>query len=280
MTYIYTPATATALNSAFYYMNINAPSDPYAAVILAYAYVQSLGMFVIASDLQYGKPVVNPPILQNFTAVPGAIADTLSIVNLTDLTVEFNNSNPGGFRYALDSLTPFNHATEILTPTNRQTYWALMVKNSPTLMADITAIYMDEVSRIANVSGVVPSCVFQPITTDMTSYFSKNGGNALGVSSADGPLNLINIDISWSLISDDAAVMQAARNIVNRSNATAYAQGLGFPYLYENYAALEQDVFASYGEENLERLRAVSAKYDPRGVWQKLQPGYFKVGTS
>jgi hypothetical protein len=98
-TYIYDNATAAGLDNAFYNMNINAPSDPYAAVILAYAYVQSIDTYVIASDLQYSKPVVNPPILQNFTAVPGAIASTLRITNLTGLTVEFNNSNPGGFRY-------------------------------------------------------------------------------------------------------------------------------------------------------------------------------------
>lgn len=84
-------------------MNINAPSDPYAAVILAYAYVQSIDTYVIASDLQYGKPVANPPILQNFTSVPGAIASTLRITNLTGLTDEFNNSNPGGYRYAFRS---------------------------------------------------------------------------------------------------------------------------------------------------------------------------------
>ena len=97
-TFIYNNDTAASLNEAFYYLNINAPSDPYGQVILAYAYVQSLDTYIIASDLQYGKPVVNPPILQNFTAVPGAVASTLSIRNLTSLTQEFNNSNPGGFR--------------------------------------------------------------------------------------------------------------------------------------------------------------------------------------
>lgn len=100
-TFIYSNETAAAINNAFYWLGINAPSDPYAQVIIAYAYVQSADLYVIASDLQYGKPVPNPPILQNFTAVPGAIADTLRITNLTGLTVEFNNSNPGGYRYVL-----------------------------------------------------------------------------------------------------------------------------------------------------------------------------------
>lgn len=97
-TFIYSDVTAEALNNAFENLNINHHSDPFAAVILAYAYVQSVDTYVIASDLQYGRAVENPPILQEFTAVPGAIASTLRITNLTGLTQEFNDTNPGGFR--------------------------------------------------------------------------------------------------------------------------------------------------------------------------------------
>lgn len=56
-------------------------------------------------------------------------------------------------------------------------------------MTEITAIYMDEVSKVKNATGILPSIVYQPITTAMTSHFSKNGGNALGFSDKDGPLN-------------------------------------------------------------------------------------------
>ena len=88
---------------------------------------------------------------------------------------------------------------------------------------------------------------------------------------------VLNIAISWSHEIDDTRVYAAARNIVNRSNATAYAAGLGNAYLYQNYASAEQDVFGGYGANNLAKLKAISKKYDPSGVWQKLQPGYFKI---
>jgi hypothetical protein len=91
------------------------------------------------------------------------------------------------------------------------------------------------------------------------------------------PFLVVQVDISWSLIQDDDRVMATARTATERMNATAYAQGLGYPYIYQNYAALEQPVFESYGQENLEKLKAASKKYDPNGVWQKLQPGYFKL---
>ena len=98
-TFIYNNVTAAALNEAFYYIDENSLEDPFAQVILAYAYVQSIDTYIIASDLQYSKPIINPPILQNFTSVPGAVANTLRITNLTGLTQEFNASNPSGFRY-------------------------------------------------------------------------------------------------------------------------------------------------------------------------------------
>jgi hypothetical protein len=88
---------------------------------------------------------------------------------------------------------------------------------------------------------------------------------------------VVNIAIYWSSANDDAKVFGAASSFISRSNTTAYYQGVGFPFIYQNYAALQQPVFENYGQKNLAKLRAVSEKYDPLSVWQKLQPGYFKI---
>lgn len=96
--YLYGAENEAAFNNAFYYLSINAPEDPYGQVILAYAYAQSAGLWVIVSELQYGKPEPNPPILLNFTGISGALTDTYRITNLTGLTVEFSNATPSGFR--------------------------------------------------------------------------------------------------------------------------------------------------------------------------------------
>jgi hypothetical protein len=85
------------------------------------------------------------------------------------------------------------------------------------------------------------------------------------------------VSASWALPSDDAAVLAAAQNIVTSINSTAHQLGLGNRYIYQNYASAAQNVFGGYGEENLEKLEAVSKKYDPTGVFKKLQPGYFKL---
>lgn len=81
----------------------------------------------------------------------------------------------------------------------------------------------------------------------------------------------------WNSADDDERILKAARNIINRGNATAYSMGLGHRFLYQNYAAAGQDVFQSYGADSYAKLNAISAKYDPDGVFAKLQPGYFKL---
>lgn len=43
--------------------------------------------------------------------------------------------------------------------------------------------------------------------------------------------------------------------------------------VYLNYAGSGQDPIGGYGPGNKARLRAVSAKYDPKKVFQKNVPG-------
>lgn len=77
-------------------------------------------------------------------------------------------------------------------PTNvlRQTYWTLTTGNDAGLMSEMAAIYQDEVEKIKDAPGIVPSAIFPPISTDMTKLMSKNGGNPLGLA-GQGPLNCI-----------------------------------------------------------------------------------------
>lgn len=48
-------------------------------------------------------------------------------------------------------------------------------------------------------------------------------------------------------------------------------------FRYMNYAGEFQYVIANYGNENKARLGEIGKKYDPHGVFQTLQPGYFKL---
>lgn len=248
------PITAAAsLISAFDNFAANSPSDPDAALILAFYYYN--GTYYGSTDMEYAHAVVDPAIFRELTGVT-SLASTTRIANLTDLTLEFEASNPSGFR---------------------ETYFTATFKPSAVLEREILDIYIGEVEGIKDAEGLLPAVVFQPITKDVISYFSKNGGNALGIAESDGPLILVDIAISWSSPSDDDRIMAAASSFIDRSTAAAKGMGLDYKFIYQNYAAQGQDVFDGYGEANKQRLIEISEKYDPERVFQKLQPGYFKL---
>lgn len=88
---------------------------------------------------------------------------------------------------------------------------------------------------------------------------------------------MINLSIAWSSIADDARIMDFCANFIAAGVALAEARNLSNIYIYQNYAAQSQDVFASYNATNQAKLKAIHAKYDPTNVWTDLQPGYFKI---
>jgi hypothetical protein len=70
----------------------------------------------------------------------------------------------------------------------RQTYWTAAFKNSAALTSQLQAIFVEEINKLKGISDFLPVCVFQPISKAIISNFAKNGGNALGITPADGPL--------------------------------------------------------------------------------------------
>lgn len=56
--------------------------------------------------------------------------------------------------------------------------------------------------------------------------------------------------------------------------------GLSVPFVFMNDASRDQDPLATYGSDNLARLKAVAAKYDPSWVFQMLQNGGFLLGRA
>ena len=179
------PITANAsLLSALYNFAVNAPTDPDAALIVAFAYVE--GEYVAVTDIEYAKPIIDPPIFREFTAIE-SITSTLRITSLSNLTEEFKTANPSGFR---------------------EFYSTATFKKTPGLQDQILELFVTEVNSIKDAEGILPALVLQPITTDVISYFSKNGGNALGITEPDGPL--IRKLISISLISPRRTLAEQA----------------------------------------------------------------------
>ncbi|KAL8752367.1 MAG: hypothetical protein Q9199_005784 [Rusavskia elegans] len=250
---IHPPTTNASICKAFENFANNGSQNPDAALIIAYAYFQ--GSYIFVNNYDYALPTPFPPAFNEFTCIPN-ITDTQRITSLSNLTVELNASNPGGFR---------------------EHYTTATFKNSAALQLQILDIFVQEVETIKDAADILPALVMQPITLPMIRLFRKNGGNALGISEGDGPLLLMNLAILWSSKADDERIISAAARVISRAKDVGREMGLDYRYIYQNYASLSQNVFAGYEDENQRRLVEISKKYDPDRVFQNLQPGYFKL---
>ncbi|CAK4034341.1 FAD-binding domain-containing [Lecanosticta acicola] len=259
LTTSYSSKTRNAAIEALYHYAYNAPKDIDSALYVAFAYSQlPLGSYLIVSELTQAANIPNPPIFENFTSLPDRLFSTLRRdTDMPSLAREINAAEPNGFR---------------------ETYWTrTFTLPSSEIIYDVLEIFQDEVEAIKHVLGCLPALTLQIIPENVMGHFAQNGGNALGISPDQGPLLLVDITVQWSDAGKDDAVLGAARNAINRSVARAKEIGAYHPYIYQNYAAQEQEVFEGYGEENLEQLRQISKRWDPEGVFQVLQPGYFKL---
>lgn len=92
---------------------------------------------------------------------------------------------------------------------------------------------------------------------------------------------VILLSTAWASAEGDDPVGTMTTNVVDRVKAAAVELGVSHPYLYVGYARAgqERDVFAGYGEENLQRLKEVQKSLDPSGVFTShgLWKGHMKL---
>ncbi|RYP15330.1 hypothetical protein DL765_005786 [Monosporascus sp. GIB2] len=75
----------------------------------------------------------------------------------------------------------------------------------------------------------------------------------------------------WPKDGDDAAAQHAVNTMARTVQLLAKERGLHLDYLSMSFANASQEVLRSYGSENVKKMQETAAKYDPNGVFQKLQ---------
>lgn len=88
----------------------------------------------------------------------------------------------------------------------------------------------------------------------------------------------LNYGVGYTNAADDDLVYSTTRVYFDKVEQYTRSTGQHEPFIYMNYALPTQRVIQSYGQENVDFLRTVSRKYDPRQIFQILVPGGFKLG--
>lgn len=132
------------------------------------------------------------------------------------------------------------------------------------------------VDVMKSVPGGFMAATIQPISASVAERGKvRSEGNALGLEAVDQ--TWLAFSTAWLWPEDDTKVHTIGDGILGEVNAAAEAGGNRLPFLFMNDASWNQDVIASYGEENVQRLRKVQKHYDPDLVFQRLVPRGFKL---
>lgn len=234
-----------------------ASKDHRAGMWLAMAYQN--GTKVASIEQYYAEPDgQKSPAWDAFKDVP-TISDTRQDRVLFDYTAELQAMNPDGLR---------------------EIYYGLSILASADVLIAAKDIFYDEIVALDGVHGLLPVLACQAFTLPILAKMQKNGGNPLGLEDAfsqNRPVYVMQVAAWWDRREDDAAVYGVLSKILKKIKAASVAHGAANDYVYMNYASMFQDVISSYGAENKARLKAIAARYDPAGVFQTLQPGYFKL---
>lgn len=225
--------------------------------IISYVNIPSVGglftnFFINTNATPY------PSVLSEFLAIEPVLERTLRVDNLSSFVTELAQGTADNQRFQWGTITVQNDMALLNYSLN--TYQAMF--NS--LVTNGTATLIANSYQVLNKAMLAHGC----------------GQNSLGLCAVDGPLIVINWGVQWSNATNDVLINQLSEDYAALLIAEAKKRKSYNKFVYLNYALETQKPLASYGKASLAYMRAVSQKYDPQRVFQKLVPGGFKLRNS
>ncbi|KAI4908395.1 hypothetical protein J4E90_009020 [Alternaria incomplexa] len=234
-------------------LTLNSAQDPKAGSWVAWL---DKGAKLASTELWYGAPAGNESaILAPFYNIT-AVADSTKTRGHASYVIDNEATNKYGLR---------------------EVYYVISVKASYEIAESSVDTFYDSIGALSAVEGAYPVLIWQHITDGSLKGSTRNGGSAMGFDANGSPIHIIQLACSWNNAADDDTVYQVMSDIMEAIKSEAVKLGVQNDWVYMNYAAMFQDVIASYGSDSKSKMKTVASKYDPKEVFQKLQPGYFKL---
>ncbi|KAH8647546.1 putative 6-hydroxy-D-nicotine oxidase [Tricladium varicosporioides] len=204
--------------------------------------------------LMYSEPANNPATFAPFYSIPPA-AVAMPASNYTVLSI----------LQLVGTLTP--------DIPQRHDYRAVSSKVDLQLYLDVYTFWREQALAVYNETGANQTFVIQPVPVTLVEQGNLKGGNPLGLPNESFQCWTTLVD--WDDAQDDATVRAVSIATSAKWKRLGEERGLYIPFEYMNDASRDQNPLASYGNNNLLKLKAIAQKYDPSQVFQKLQNGGF-----
>ncbi|KAB8266935.1 hypothetical protein BDV30DRAFT_247247 [Aspergillus minisclerotigenes] len=244
LNYNYTNATLWAHAKAF--SDFMKPENHDGAAMMGMFLDYVDGKLLLSDAMWYTREVEEPVVYDAFTEIPnlGGVAE----LNTTDNVVaNFGENIPSKVDRGFQLTFSFNNP-------------------EPSVYMQLFKIWEKGLSKVTNVEGIFLEFLVQP-------HPVTNGTNMFGLTPGKTDDVMVDMTAAYTNTADDALVKAVITDIVNQQRALLKAHGHLIDFIYLNYADISQKVLQSWGADNVAKLRALSKRYDPKGVFQKQVPG-------
>ncbi|GAT20537.1 FAD binding domain-containing protein [Aspergillus luchuensis] len=213
------------------------------------------GMMIAVHFMGYPEPLANPPIYDEICRIP-SVGNTLRLAEYSNLAAEMQEVTDSRGK--------------------RNAYWTVcigynidLLKSAYVAWAQITEPYAKRLRFAFDVNHITPA---------MRNKGADEGyENVYGLEGPNEPLTNILLTSTWEDKADDDEVVSVLERLGATIENLAREYGKFQSFRFMNYAHQRQDVITSFGEKNKAFLKEVAAKYDPNGVFQRLQVGGFNL---
>lgn len=159
-------------------------------------------------------------------------------------------------------------------PKGKRVIFTISTKVDRDLYLAIHKIWQQVIATLpSSAEGTDLHYTIQPVTADAAR--AGQGDNILGLQEV--AQNWYVFTLEYPRNGDDAIHQAAMDSIYEQVKKAAKDRGLLLDFICPTFADKRQDVLRGFGEENVELIKEVAAKYDEQGIFQKLQYGGFLV---
>ncbi|KAH7394864.1 hypothetical protein DE146DRAFT_658558 [Phaeosphaeria sp. MPI-PUGE-AT-0046c] len=234
----------------------NVENYPDGSSIIFWSYLPAMSDIVILAAYEDTAGNEAPAGFDDFMAIP-RIGDTLRIASHKALTDE------------LEQATGY-----------RDIWFTMTFSNQASIFTEIVSLNEEFVSEWKSISSnpdFITQCMFQSIPTVFSKHSVERGGNVMGLDNVKTNSIMLLFDIAVKSAAEEALARPLLKSYALKMQAAAKAKDGLVDWQFLNYADSWQDPLASYGAENVEKIRKAARRVDPKGVFQTKAPGGFKI---
>lgn len=171
--------------------------------------------------ISFANQAGNGPLAQAFMTYAEPIETLTSMFkDWSNISLVQDTTGPGSLPELVDLLS------EGIPDGVRETYWDVTFKLDRSLFSFLVKAFYELLPDVVDAENLLPTISIQLLTIPQLQQMQKNGGNALGISPADGPMFVMNLGSMWTNPAEDDRIFKFSNDIITKVQAEAAKKGL------------------------------------------------------